>query len=113
MEAHVKAYATPIVARRGDRGRIVRRTDEDAPEWVWVQHGETGRGGWTPWSSLDLRDGTDEVVFRNGYDAIELDVEPGQVLDAGERIGDWLRCRAASGEIGWMPARKLEALDDA
>ena len=106
MEEYGRVYEMPINARQGDVGRLGRE-DEDAPDWIWVEHADNGLAGWTPKAFLEMGDDDGRAVFRRDYDAAELSVVVGQVVDAGEAISGWTWCLSADGEAGWVPEAKL------
>ncbi len=105
-EAHARIYERPIVARAGDRARLGRRDDE-TPGWIWVEHQTTGLAGWAPEAFLDRDDAGGTAVFNRNDDAIELTVEAGQTVEAGETMAGWTWCRARDGQAGWVPSSRL------
>ena len=73
--------------------------------WLWCVPAD-GPSGWVP-SAFVRRDGASGVALRD-YDASELTVKPGDVLEALEEESGWLRCLAADGAVGWVPLECVE-----
>jgi len=105
--------------RAGDPVTVGRR-DTTWPEYVWC-NGRDGREGWVPEAFLEAAgdvqtpDGAKAAsavrTARRDYDALELDVAPGDVVLAGEEVGGWFWCETADGRSGWVPAECLAAQD--
>lgn len=93
------SYPHPLVLRVGELVTILPRESE-WEGWLWCVDA-AGKGGWVPRICLDADAGLAEVL--EDYDAAELDVRPGDVLQLGRRYGGWIRCRDANGREGWIP----------
>lgn len=105
-EAHVRSYEAPIVAQAGDRVRLGRR-DDDAPDWIWVEHEQTELTGWAPVSFLEIGNTGDWAICKRDYAARELTVENDQLLETCGAVAGWTWCRAMDGQEGWVPSEKL------
>lgn len=98
-QTHTPGNDQPLRAQCGERFSYERRPTSWAG-WLWCwQPG--GRAGWVPeaWVSIE---GT-ECVFQRDYEARELRVEPGEVLQGLLVEAGWLQARRSSGETGWVP----------
>jgi len=94
--------------RAGD-GLVVGHRNQQHPEFVWCAT-EDGHAGWAPDFHLEMT-GAHEATGLRDYDATELTVEPGELLDRLEEAGGWLRCRTSSGHEGWVPADNTAPAD--
>lgn len=99
-------YPDPIRGATGDRLTLGRRDDE-YPGWVWATTAD-GRAGWVPEAWLRVEGGSG-ILLRD-YNAVELPLEPGDLL-SGELIeSGWLWATAADGRTGWTPLDCLEQI---
>jgi hypothetical protein len=55
------------------------------------------------------RDG-DSGSIRCDYDATELTVAVGDVLEAVDEASSWLFCRTKTGRRGWVPLENVEVI---
>lgn len=98
----------PVLRLRAGDTVTVGARDDDWPAWVSCT-ADDGTVGWIPERYLahEAPDFERASVLHD-YNATELAASPGDVLDVlGEEEG-WLWCRAANGELGWVPARGTE-----
>ncbi len=93
-------YPDPISVRAGDHVAPDFGKETDIEGWVWCI-AEDGRGGWTPRAWLDQEDGGWRID--RDFDAIELTVEPGEVLDVLEEESGFYRVEKPDGSTGWVP----------
>lgn len=97
-----------ILRLRAGTTVTVGARDDEWPAWVSCT-AEDGTVGWVPERYLaheapDL----ERASVLHDYDATELEAAPGDLLDVlGEEEG-WLWCRAANGQLGWVPTRSTE-----
>lgn len=97
--AHTASHLDPIALRPGDEVTVGRRSEE-WPAFLWCT-GPDGRSGWV--LEEVLSSSTGGAVSVAAYDARELTVAPGEVVDAVEVAGGWSLCRGADGRSGWVP----------
>ncbi len=76
------------------------------PSCIWCAS-EDGHQGWVAESYLEIT-GDKEAVATCEYDAAQLTVIEGEVLEVLDRQGAFLLCRNAAGTQGWVPRRVLE-----
>lgn len=107
-EAWRRSYETPLAVAAGQTVSVGRR-DSDWPDFLWCR-GAGGREGWLPETILAVEDMTARVI--EDYDAIELSVAAGDIVEGQRALADWIWCRDTAGEEGWLPERLLEAVTD-
>ncbi len=91
--------------RAGD-DLVVGRRNQQFPEFVWCAT-ESGLAGWVVETRLQMT-GPGEAIATSDYDAAQLTVVKGEILDVLDRTASWWRCRNAGGVEGWVPADSLE-----
>ena len=106
VQAYNRVYQNPIAFSGGDRVQVGKR-DPDSPEWVWCAAAD-GREGWVHQSFLEMN-GSSATGTRD-YNAIELNVSPGEQLEGFEVAAGWQWCRNAHGDAGWVPLKCLKGL---
>ncbi len=104
IEPHRAEFAEPLVVARGERLRCERRKTQWAG-WLWCAAPD-GRTGWVPESWVE-RTGEAGVMARD-YDATELTVAPGDVLDGVLTESGWLLADSPTGRRGWVPLECVE-----
>ena len=101
LRDHAASYADPIEVRAGDPLALSGREEVwDGGCWLWAA-GPDGREGWVP-DDLPV-----EGVAARDYSARELTCRTGDLVKALEASRGWVRCRAAYGAEGWVPASCL------
>ncbi len=86
----------------------VGHRNQQYPEFLWCAT-EHDRQGWVSESYLELAGPMEAVALRD-YDASQLTVVKGELLDVLDQSGVWVLCRSATGVQGWVPASSLEDL---
>ena len=94
-------YPDPLAVRAGDYVVPDFGKETDIEGWVWCT-AEDGRGGWTP-SAWLCQEGGRWRIDRN-FNAIELTIAPGELLDVLAEESGFYRVEKADGETGWVPA---------
>ena len=103
---HEPGHEQVLMAREGQRLRVVREDDE-WPGWIWcVAH--NGIGSWVPEPYLAV-DGEWAKLLVD-YDATELTVRPGDLLTLLHEVNGWWWAATANENQGWVPALKLEEI---
>ena len=95
-------YKDPI---RVPAGAMVHVGDRDAeyPAWCWCTAAD-GRQGWVPVELLGpVHTGAASAPVLHDYNATELSVTAGDILEVVERRSDWIRARTNDGRVGWVP----------
>ena len=85
---------------------VVGRRNLQYPEFVWCAT-EDGLAGWVLETRLEIT-GPGEATAKTDYDAAQLTVVKGEILDVLDRTASWWRCRNAGGVEGWVPVGSLE-----
>ena len=88
----------------------VGHRNQQYPEFVWCAS-EDGHAGWVPEVRIQMT-GPGEAIARSDYDASQLTVVKGELLDVVECTVHWCRCRNASGVEGWVPVTILTAVPE-
>jgi hypothetical protein len=104
-ESRVRDHIEPIHFTQGE-DLVVGHRNQQFPEFVWCAT-ERGLHGWVPESFIEMVSDT-EAVARRSYDAGQLTVAKGDVLDVLDAVTGWLYCRNAVGVQGWVPASGVE-----
>ena len=100
MRSHISSVPDPVRFVPGDMLSIGHH-DQQWRSYVWCTD-QSGHAGWVPDFYLEMT-GAHEATALRDYDATELTVGAGELLDALEEAGGWLRCRTSSGHEGWVP----------
>lgn len=96
---YTAAYPDPLKVRAGDCLTIGQR-DPDYPGWVWCTS-KSAKSGWVPENYLAIEG--DQGLMRHDYDATELTVAAGEMVELLGSESGWGLCRTAEGHIGWLP----------
>ena len=108
MRSHITSDPDPVRFVTGDVLSIGHH-DQQWRSYVWCTD-QSGRAGWVPDSRLQMSGAHAALALRD-YDATELTVAKGELLDVLEEAGGWLRCRRSSGHEGWIPGDNTEPAD--
>ena len=98
-------HVVTIHIRPGDVVGVGHR-NQQYPEFLWCAS-EDGHQGWVAESYLEMT-GDKEAAAVREYDAAQLTVVEGEVLDVLDRQGAFVLCRSAAGAQGWVPLGVLE-----
>ena len=104
IEPHRPEASEPLVVSRGEHLRCERRKTQ-WEGWLWCTTPD-GRAGWVPepWVEVEGEAG----VMARDYDATELTVEPGDILEGVLTASSWLLAVAPTGQRGWVPLECVE-----
>ncbi len=105
IESRPRDHVVTIHISPGDVVGIGHR-NQQFPEFIWCAS-EDGHQGWVAESYLEIGD-EKEAVATCEYDAAQLTVIEGEVLEVLDRQGAFVLCRNAAGGQGWVPRRVLE-----
>ena len=106
-EPRARDHVENISIRAGD-AIVVGHCNQQFPEFVWCAV-EDGHHGWVPEVFLHM-DGPREATALRDYDAAKLTVVKGELVEALEQVGVWVRCRNTAGAQGWVPEHCLEGV---
>jgi hypothetical protein len=104
-ESRPRDHVVTIHIGPGDVVGVGHR-NQQYPEFLWCAS-EDGHQGWVAESYLEMTSEKEAVALKE-YDAAQLTVVEGEVLDALDEQGAFVLCRNAAGAQGWVPARLLE-----
>jgi hypothetical protein len=102
---HVTSDPNPVRFRTGDTIGVGHH-DQQWTAYVWATD-QAGRAGWVPDEYLEMC-GAHEATALCDYDATELTVARGEVLEVLDEAGGWYLCRSRSGISGWVPGNTVE-----
>lgn len=95
--------ADPFVLEAGDVISVGRR-DTEWPEFIWCTNAE-GASAWVAETVFE-RHGRVGIASRR-YSAVELGINPGEMVTIDEEFGGWSWCTNEHGESGWVPDTHL------
>jgi len=107
VRSHIGSIPDPVRFVAGDALSIGHH-DQQWRSYVWCAD-QSGHAGWVPDFYLETT-GAHEATALRDYDATELTVGPGELLDVLDEAGGWLRCLTSSGHEGWAPGDNVEAV---
>ncbi len=100
-KSYVHQYADPISFAQGEAVLRERKdSDEKYPGWWWCTD-KRGKSGWVHEAYLEEDDY--RFLGKFDYNARELTVAEGDVLEGLGEVGGWLLATKADGEQGWVP----------
>ena len=100
VKAYARPYADPISVAAGESVTPDFARHTDIAGWVWCTAMD-GRSGWTPRNWLALTDGAWRID--RAFNAIELTIAPGEVLDLAFEESGFFWATKQDGESGWVP----------
>lgn len=104
---HEQVYPDPLSGKGGESVTCVRE-DIEFPGWIWCV-GADSKEGWVHQSFLEAlpAGGRGPAVLKEDYQAIELTVKKGDLVEAQREVAGWFWCLAADGRQGWVPADSM------
>jgi hypothetical protein len=101
------------IAPRVNAGDEVRFAwyDQKNPGWFFGQT-LAGIEGYFPTLWFNIQEESNRAEAQREYDAMELTVEVGQILEVLDTIGRWLLVRAENGSVGWVPKENVVLAND-
>ena len=102
IEAYERPYENPISVTKGERVSPDLSKPTDIEGWVWCT-AQDGRSGWTPTSWL-MRSNKSWRIDRD-FNAIELTIARGEILDIILEESGFYLARKDTGETGWVPGK--------
>jgi len=108
VRPHINSDPDPVRFVTGDV-LSVGHHDQQWRSYVWCTD-QASHSGWVPDSYLEMT-GAHEATALRDYDATELTVGRGELLDVLDEAGGWLRCRTSGGHEGWIPSDTVEPVE--
>jgi hypothetical protein len=110
IEAYNSPYPDPIIFRKGEKVQVGKEfnDDPDWKDWVWCE-GKNENQAWVPKQYLEIKAGMG--IFLTEYNAQELSVTAGEVLQVFEVVNGFGVAEKQDGERGWVPMKVLEPED--
>lgn len=111
IKEYVSPYPDSILFLKGERVQIGEEYEEE-PDWKdWVRcQARDNREAWIPNSYLEVKE--NEGSLLQDYDARELSLSVGEVLEITEIVNGFGLAEKMDGELGWVPMNHLEAFSD-
>ena len=111
IKEYLSPYPDSIMFSKGERVQIGEEYEGD-PDWKdWIRcQASNNREAWIPKLYLVINE--DEGVLLREYDALELSLSVGDVLEIREIVNGFGRAEKMNGEQGWAPMNHLEAVPD-
>lgn len=104
IQPHQGSIGGSLSARRGQRLAFEQRESEFAG-WLWCTD-DAGTGAWVPESWVRI-EGPACVLLRD-YDAVELSIQVGEILESTLEESGWAWVSKENGQRGWVPLACLE-----
>ena len=107
IEGYQSPYPEPIIFRKGEKVIIGKEftDDPDWKDWIWCE-GEHDNQAWVPKQYLEIKKNTG--TFLTDYNALELSVVVGEVLNIYETVNGFGMAEKSNGERGWVPLKNLQ-----
>ena len=105
-EEYQSPYPESIIFHKGEKVSISKEftDDPDWKDWVWCE-GQNNNEAWVPKQYLEIKGNTG--TFLIDYNALELSVVVGEVLNIHETVNGFGMAEKQNGERGWVPLKNL------
>jgi len=100
-------YPEPFVIKKGEL-LVPSVRDSEWEGWIWCKNSE-GKSAWVPENYLESS-GENAIALQD-YDARELSVQEGDLLELIKGEAGWFWCRNIDGQMGWVPGEYIEIID--
>ena len=107
VKAYERPYENPLAVTAEESVVPDFEKQTEIEGWVWCI-AKDNRSGWVPRSWLARVDGTWRVIRQ--FNAIELTVVPGEILDVTLSESGFFWATKQNGEAGWVPCENVSAL---
>jgi hypothetical protein len=110
IQAYSSPYPDSIQFHKGEVVQVIKEytDDPDWVDWLWCE-GKHGNAAWIPKQYLQIQPGY--AILNRDYDAKELSVEVGDVLNITEIINGFCIAINEAGARGWVPLKHLMRAD--
>jgi Variant SH3 domain/SH3 domain len=108
VTAYDSQYPDPLIMNPGDTLKIVKRTDDEWPGWVFCEN-QSGKKGWVPENSIKID--ADTAVAQVDYVAREVSVMEGEILRIEKTESGWAWVTNMTNETGWVPLKNLRIVE--
>jgi uncharacterized protein YgiM (DUF1202 family) len=103
-----KQYPDPLTMKPGDELKIVKRSDDEWPGWVFCQS-QSGKQGWVPENRIKIE--SDSAVAQENYEASEVTVMEGEIVRIEKIESGWAWVTNMTNEAGWVPLKNLKIVE--
>jgi hypothetical protein len=104
VKPYEQPYVNPLAVVAGEQVIPDFTKGTDIVGWIWCTASD-GRSGWTPKKWL-VQSGGKWYVNRD-FNAIELTVTRGEILDIAFEESGFFWARKENGEAGWVPSEHV------
>jgi hypothetical protein len=101
-------YPDPLTMGVGDVLKIVKRTGDEWPGWVFCES-QSGRRGWVPENGVKIAG--DGAVAQQIYAAHEVTVMEGEIVRIESVESGWAWVTNMTNETGWVPLKNLKIVE--
>ncbi len=101
----VASDPNPVRLRAGDTIGVGHH-NRQWTAYVWGTD-QAGRAGWVPDAYIEMTGAHEGTALRD-YDATELTVSKGELLEVLDEAGGWWLCRTSTGHSGWVPGNVVD-----
>ncbi len=102
IKDHKSNYPKPIEFESKEKIEIGFE-DLEYPGWIRVKT-QDGNEGWAPIEYIEIVNDTNQGIAKFSYNARELDVGVGEILQIKDTLCGWYYATNSSGDSGWVPA---------
>jgi hypothetical protein len=107
IESYQRPYDDPIKVSAGEPVVPDLNKLTDIEGWIWCTSRD-GRSGWAPRSWL--KQSATGWCLDRAFDAMELTISRGEVLEAIFEESGFYWARRQDGESGWVPCRNVSTV---
>jgi hypothetical protein len=107
IEDYKSPYPRPLIFHEGDIVKIGEEfsDDPDWKDWVWCE-GLKNVEAWAPKQYIKIKG--KKGIFNRDYNAMELSLTVGEVLEVYEIVNGFGMAEKADGSRGWAPMKYME-----
>ena len=108
VKPYERPYENPIAVSAGEEVTPDSDKPTDIEGWIWCT-AKDGRSGWTPKQWLTQSSGIWRI--NREFNAIELTVVPGEMLEVAYEESGFFWARKENGEVGWVPCEYVSVVN--
>ena len=108
VAGHETQHPDPLTMNVGDALKIVKKTDDEWPGWVFCES-NGGKTGWVPKNGIKIVG--DAAIAQKSYVAREVTVMEGEIVRIENVESGWAWVTNMTDQTGWVPLKKLKIVD--
>ncbi len=107
IEAYKSPYPDPLAFQKGEEVKVGQEFKGDPAwkGWIWCE-GNKDNKAWVPKQYINI-DGSKGILTKD-YNAMELSVQPGELLVVSEIVNGFGMTEKTSGIKGWVPIKNMK-----